>query len=64
MRATVELPWATIDFEADDLDDAMNRSIKFLLPYDDHLTLNYDGEVWDYDVQQQKWTPDLDNDYE
>jgi len=52
------MPWATIDFEADDLDDAMNRSIKFLLPYDDHLTLNYDGEVWDYDVQQQKWTPD------
>jgi hypothetical protein len=36
----------------------MNRSIKFLLPYDDHLTLNCDGQVWDYDVQQQKWTPD------
>jgi hypothetical protein len=64
MKATAVMPWATIDFEADDLDDAMNRSIKFLLPHDDHLTLNYDGEVWDYDVQQQKWTPDLDNDYE
>jgi hypothetical protein len=57
MKATAVMPWATIDFEADDLDDAMNRSIKFLLPHDDHLTLNYDGEVWDYDVQQQTWTP-------
>lgn len=61
MKATTQMPWGqgtTIDFEADDLDDAMNRSIKFLLPHDTYITLNYGGEVWDYDVQQQKWTPD------
>lgn len=55
------MPWGqgtTIDFEADDLDDAMNRSIKFLLPHDTYITLTYGREVWDYDVQQQKWTPD------
>jgi hypothetical protein len=42
MKATTQMPWGqgtTIDFEADDLDDAMNRSIKFLLTQDDHLTL-------------------------
>lgn len=60
--ATAEFEWSggtMVDFNAEDLDDAMNKSIAFLLPQDKCITLTYGREVWDYDVETQKWTPAL-----
>ena len=65
--ATAEFEWSggtMVDFNAEDLDDAMIMSIAFLLPQDKCITLTYGREVWDYDVETQQWTPDLDNDYD
>ena len=62
--ATAEFEWSggtMVDFNAEDLDEAMNKSIAFLLPQDKSITLTYGREVWDYDVETQQWTPDLDN---
>ena len=62
--ATAEFEWSggtMVDFNAEDLDEAMNKSIAFLLPQDKCITLTYGRKVWDYDVETQQWTPDSDN---
>ncbi len=60
--ATAEFEWSggtMVDFNAEDLDEAMNKSIALLLPQDKCITLTYGREAWDYDVEPQKRPPDL-----